>query len=144
MKSRETLIRLSRFKTDEAKRKLSGLLAMRDDLLRKQQDLEHSLSDEQRKATESEFGRFAFPSFARAVISRRENLVRSVSEVERQIEAAREDVNTCFRDLKKYELAEEIRQRREDAEAQRVAQIEADDMAVTRFARQQSALHRQS
>ncbi len=142
MKSRETLIRLSRFKTDEAKRKLAGLVTMRDDLLRKQKDLETSLSDEQRKATESEFGRFAFPSFAKAVIARRENLLRSVLEIERQIEAAREDVNACFRDLKKYELAEETRQRREDAEAARVQQVEADDVSVTRFTRAQADLHR--
>lgn len=142
MKSRETLIRLSRFKTDEAKRKLAGLVAMRDDLLRKQKDLEQSLSDEQRKATENEFGRFAFPSFAKAVIARRENLARSVGEIERQIEAAREEVNACFRDLKKYELAEEARQRREDAETAHAQQVEADDVAVTRFARAQADLHR--
>jgi flagellar export protein FliJ len=135
MRSRETLIRLHRFKADEAKRKLSAMLAMKADLERKSGELGQCLTDEQRRATENEIGRFAYPTFAKAIVTRRDNIKRSVEEIDRQIEAAREDVNACFRELKKYELIEEQRLRNEQAaEALRV-QKDTDEMSLTRFSR---------
>ena len=67
MKSRESLIRLHRFKVDEIRRRLKLLDDMRADLAKKMSDLELMMQEEQRRAAHSDLGRLAYPSFARSV-----------------------------------------------------------------------------
>lgn len=139
MKSRETLIKLHRFRADEAKTKLAGLEAIRADMGRKVAELDNHLSEEGRRATENEIGRFAYPSFARSIRERKDKLAASIAEIDRSISEARIDVHEAYQELKKYELAEEARLKRESDHQSLVERNSADERNLERFARTRSA-----
>ena len=88
MKSRDVLVRLHRFKVEEVQRRLKSLRDMRGGMAQKMLDLEVMMQDEQRRASGSDLGRLAYPTFARSVQARRDNIQRSIDEAERQILAA--------------------------------------------------------
>ena len=135
MKSRETLIRLHRFKVDEIRRRLKLLDDMRADLAKKMSDLEIMMQDEQRRAAHSDLGRLAYPSFARSVVQRRENIQRSIDEVEKQASTVTEELQAAFRELKKYEIAADNVAERDRVEVARQVQAELDDIAMSRHVR---------
>lgn len=134
MTGRDGLIKLHRFKVDEARRTLAALESMKVDLERKGRELEVTVAAEQRRAIEDEIGRFAYPGFAKSVIQRRENIAKSIGELSRQLASAQEGLNAEFRELKKFEIAEENRLRDVTERRERRAQAEADDLTLTRFA----------
>ena len=135
MKSRETLIRLHRFKVDEIRRRLKLLDDMRADLAKKMSDLEIMMQDEQRRAAHSDLGRLAYPSFARSVVARRENIQRSIDEIEKQASTVTEELQSAFRELKKYEIAADNLGERERVEVAHQVQAELDDIAMSRHVR---------
>lgn len=142
MRSRETLLKLYKFRVDEAKTKLSGFEAMRADMTRKIVELEGHLSEESRRATENEIGRFAYPSFARSIRERKDKLNASVLEVERSIADARLALHEAFQELKKLELVEEARQRREGEHLAHLERTAADESSLQRYARAQAGERR--
>ncbi|HAH09606.1 MAG TPA: flagellar export protein FliJ [Alphaproteobacteria bacterium] len=131
MRSRDVLVRLHKFKVDDVQRRLKSLQDMRADLGRKTQDLEVMMQDEQRRASNSDLGRLAYPTFVRSVIARRENIQRSIDEVERQIATVQEELEAAFRDLKKHEIEAGNAALRERAQEERRAQSVADEGALT-------------
>jgi flagellar export protein FliJ len=135
MKSREALIRLHRFRVDEIRRRLQSLDTMRADLTKKMSDLETMMQEEQRRAAHSDLGRLAYPSFARSVVARRENIQRSVDEVEKQASGVTEELQAAYRELKKYEIAADSEAQRDRVEYARKVQAELDDIALGRHAR---------
>lgn len=136
MSTRDGLIKLHRFRVDEAQRKLASLEGMKADLERKARELDTTVADEQRRAIENEIGRFAYPGFAMAMNARRDNLTKSIGEIERQVSAAQEELNAAFRELKKFETAEDNRKREAAERRARRDQAESDDLTLTRFASQ--------
>ena len=135
MKSRESLIRLHRFKVDEIRRRLKSLDDMRADLAKKMSDLEIMMQEEQRRAAHSDLGRLAYPSFARSVVLRRENIQRSIDEIEREAAQVTENLQSAYRELKKYEIAADNVSERERVEVARQVQAELDDIAMSRHVR---------
>lgn len=135
MKSREALIRLHRFRVDEIRRRLKSLDDMRGDLTKKMADLETMMQEEQRRAAHSDLGRLAYPSFARSVVARRENIQRTIDEVEKQASSVTEELQAAYRELKKYEIAAENDATRDRVEYARQVQSELDDIALERHMR---------
>jgi len=135
MKSREALIRLHRFRVDEIRRRLKSLDDMRADLTKKMSDLETMMQEEQRRAAHSDLGRLAYPSFARSVVARRENIQRSVDEVDKQASTVTEELQGAYRELKKYEIAADSEAQRDRVEYARQVQAELDDIALGRHVR---------
>ena len=135
MKSREALIRLHRFRVDEIRRRLQSLDTMRADLTKKMADLETMMQDEQRRAAHSDLGRLAYPSFARSVVARRENIQRSIDEVDKQASGVTEELQAAYRELKKYEIAADSEAQRDRVEYARKVQAELDDIALGRHVR---------
>ena len=135
MKSREALVRLHRFRVDEIRKRLKSLDDMRGDLTKKMSDLETMMQEEQRRAAHSDLGRLAYPSFARSVQARRENLQRTLSEVERQAAQVTDELQAAYRELKKHEIAADNEQVRDRVEYARQVQSELDDIALGRHAR---------
>jgi flagellar export protein FliJ len=135
MKSRDVLVRLHKFKVEEVQRRLKSLRDMRADLERKTVDLETMMQDEQRRAAGSDLGRLAYPSFARSVIARRENIQRSIDEVEKQAAAVQAELEEAFQDLKKFEIEAEAAVARERVTEQRRAQAAADESAINAHGR---------
>lgn len=128
MKSRETLIRLKRFQVDEKRRQVAQIEAMVAEFERMANDLEREISVEQDRAGIADPGHFAYPTYAKAAIQRRDNLKRSAQELHGQLEDARGQLADAFEELKKVEILEErdqVRSRgvesaREQAEMDRI------------------------
>ncbi len=135
MRSREALIRLNRFRVDEIRKRLKSLDDMRADLTKKMADLEKMVQDEQRRSLQSDLGRLAYPSFARSVIARRENIQRSVDEVEKQAATVTEELQNAYRELKKYEIVADVEAQQNRVEYARQVQAELDEIALSRHVR---------
>jgi prefoldin subunit 5 len=134
MKSREGLVRLHRFRVEEIRKRLKSLDDMRADLRKKMTDLELMVQEEQRRAANSDLGRLAFPTFARSVQVRRENIQRTIDEVEKQAATVGEELQSAYRELKKYEMAVDGSAQGDRAEYARQVQVDLNEMAMERQA----------
>jgi flagellar protein FliJ len=89
MTSRETLVRLRRFRIDEMHRRVAQLESTIGQFSRIARELEREISVEEQKAGISDLSHFAYPTYARAARARRDNLQRSTEELTVQLEEAR-------------------------------------------------------
>src|SRR6266481_2789838 len=113
MKSRNTLIRSKKFQLDEKRRKVAQMEAMIADFQRMAADLEREIVAEQERAGIHDPSHFAYPTYAKAAMTRRENLKRSAGELAVQLEEAKIALHECFDDLKKVEQLDERDQSRD-------------------------------
>src|SRR6476620_9481217 len=96
MKSRETLIRLKKFQVDERRRKVAQIESMIAEFERMAGDLEREIKVEQDRAGIHDPGHFAYPTYAKAAITRRENLKRSSEELRGQLDDAKAALGEAF------------------------------------------------
>ena len=134
MKSRDSLIRLKRFQVDEKRRQVTQLEMMIADFQRMISDLDDQIVGEQNRVGIHDITHFAYPTFAKAAISRRENLRVSVKDLEDKMEAARDELSIAVEELKKIELIEERDQARDRAEKDAHEQETLDEIAARRHA----------
>jgi flagellar export protein FliJ len=132
MKSRETLIRLKKFQVDEKRRRVAQIEAMIAEFQRMSTDLEREIQTEQERAGINDPTHFAYPTYAKAAIQRRENLNRSTDELRGQLEEARGHLADAFEDLKKVEMLDERDQARERAEESARDQADMDAIGLMR------------
>jgi len=132
MKSRETLIRLKKFQVDEKRRKVAQIEAMIAEFDRMGTDLEREIKAEQERAGIHDPAHFAYPTYAKAAISRRENLKRSADELKAQLDEAKTALGEAFEELKKVELLDERDQARERAAGNALEQSELDSIGIMR------------
>ena len=132
MKSRETLIRLKKFQVDEKRRKVAQIETMIAEFDRMAGDLEREIRVEQDRSGIHDPGHFAYPTYAKAAISRRENLKRSADELVAQLDEAKLALQECFEDLKKVELLDERDQVRDRAVEDAREQAELDAIGSLR------------
>jgi flagellar export protein FliJ len=130
MKSRETLIRLKKFQVDEKRRKVAQIESMIADFDRMAVDLEREITTEQERAGIHDPGHFAYPTYAKAAMVRRDNLKRSADELKGQLEDARAALAEAFEELKKIELLDERDQMRERASENAREQAELDNIGL--------------
>lgn len=128
MKSRETLIRLRRFDVDEHRQKVSDIESMINDFKGMAEDLERQIEVEQERAGVSDVNHYAYPTFAKAAIQRRDNLGASISDLEAKLDKAREELAESFEELKKVELMQERDAERGRVYANAMEQSELDDI----------------
>ena len=133
MKSRETLIRLKKFQVDEKRRKVAQIEAMIAEFDRIAGELDREIKLEQDRAGIHDPAHFAYPTYAKAAIVRRENLKRSADELKVQVDDAKAALGEAFEELKKVEMLDERDQQREKAEANAREQSELDRIAALRF-----------
>jgi flagellar export protein FliJ len=132
MKSRDTLIRLKKFQVDEKRRKVAQIEAMIAEFERMAGDLEREIKVEQDRAGIHDPAHFAYPTYAKAAITRRENLKRSSDELRVQLEDAKLALGEAFEELKKVELLDERDQMREREAENALEQTEFDSIALMR------------
>lgn len=130
MKSRKSLIQLRQFEVDERRQTVSDIENMMGELQQMIVDLERQIEVEQERAGVDDVNHFAYPTFAKAAIQRRDNLQNSVNELEARLGEARDRLAEAFEELKKVELIEE-----RDAERVRVheaaqEQAELDEIGM--------------
>src|SRR5881398_572260 len=132
MKSRDTLIRLKKFQVDEKRRKVMQIEGMIAEFERMATDLEREIKVEQDRAGIHDPTHFAYPTYAKAAIQRRENLTRSADELRIQLEDAKALLGEAFEELKKVELLDERDQARERAEESAREQADMDSIGLMR------------
>jgi flagellar protein FliJ len=113
MKSRDTLIRLKKFQVDERRRKVAQIEGMIAEFERMAGDLDREIKTEQDRAGINDPAHFAYPTYAKAAMQRKENLKRSADELKVQLDDAKAALGEAFEELKKVELLDERDQARE-------------------------------
>jgi flagellar protein FliJ len=113
MKSREAIIRLKKFQLEERGRKVAQIEAMIGDFERMASDLDREIKAEQDRAGIHDPNHFAYPTYAKAAMARRDNLRRSADELKTQLEDAKATLDEAAEEMKKVELLDERDQLRE-------------------------------
>ena len=132
MKSRNTLIRSKKFQLDEKRRKVAQMEAMIADFQRMAADLEREIVAEQERAGIHDPSHFAYPTYAKSAIARRENLKRSIDELATQLGEAKIALQESFEELKKAELLDERDQIRDRADEHAREKTELKALAALR------------
>lgn len=123
MKSRDALSRLKRFEVEEKRRNVAEIEAMIADFNQMALDLDCQIAIEQERAGVSDTSHYAYPTFAKAAIQRRDNLLASVAGLEAKLAKAQESLDGAIEELKKIELLEERDAERTKLEQARAAEI---------------------
>lgn len=123
MKSRDALIRLKRFEVEERRRKVAEIESMIGEFGQMAADLDRQIAIEQERAGITDVNHYAYPTFAKAAVQRRNNLTASASDLQAKLTAAREQVEAAIEDLKKIEQLEE-----RDAERVRIEQTRSAEL----------------
>jgi flagellar FliJ protein len=103
MKPRHELFRLKSFEVDEYRRKVAGIDAMIHEFNQMVGDLDHQITVEQERSGVSDVNHYAYPTFAKAAIQRRDNLRTSIAELEAKLAATQEQLSDALEELKKFE-----------------------------------------
>lgn len=103
VKSRDHLIRLKRFQVDERRRRVTQIESMIADFARMVVDLDREIASEEQRSGISDPNHYAYPTFARAAVARRDNLKRSSGELKDQLDEARGLLGEAQEELKKVE-----------------------------------------
>lgn len=117
MKSRDALIRLKRFEIEEKRRIVVEIETMIGDFNHMASDLDRQIAIEQERAGIADVNHYAYPTFAKAAMVRRNNLAVSAENLAANLAAAKGDLDDAKEELKKIELLEE-----RDAERVRLEQ----------------------
>ncbi len=103
MKSRDALIRLKRFQVEEKRRRVLQIEAMIAEFARMASELDREIAAEEKRAGISDPAHFAYPTYAKATIARRDNLKRSKGDLEIQLEEAKARLDEAVQELRKVE-----------------------------------------
>jgi flagellar FliJ protein len=104
MRSRETLLRLHRFRTDEKRRQVAEIEGMIQDFMRKYDDLDTQVKIEEARNGVSDPAHFNYSLSAKAARGRRDNLMKSIAELKDQLADARSALTDEERELRRAEL----------------------------------------
>ena len=130
MKSRDALMRLKRFQVDEKRRRLSQIEIMVAEFKRMAGELDREIAAEETRVGITDRAHFAYPTYARAAIQRRDNLLQSAQDLEGQLEDARAELEDAFEDLKKFEILDDRETIKEKAMEAVREQVELDRVAA--------------
>ena len=125
MKSRDTLIRLKRFQVDEKRRRVAQIEMMIAEFDRMATDLNREIASEEQKAGINDLAHFAYPTYAKAARTRRDNLKRSADELKGQLADAQAELGEAFEALKKVEILDN-----RERTADRMAETMRDQAAM--------------
>jgi len=113
MKPQDTLARLKRFQVDERRRRVEQIESMVTEFSRIAQELDREVAIEEQRAGIFDQAHFAYPTYARAARTRRDNLNRSAEELRAQLDEARRNLDEAISDLGKAQ-GYEARERGQD------------------------------
>ncbi|MGC5778038.1 flagellar export protein FliJ [Methylobacterium sp. NFXW15] len=125
MKSRDTLIRLRRFQVDEKRRRVTQIEMMMADFNRMATELDREVALEESRAGITDVGHFAYPTYARAAATRRDNMRQSAQALEGQLAEAKAELGEAFEELKKVEILDD-----RERSAERAAENARDQAAM--------------
>jgi flagellar protein FliJ len=104
MRSRDSLLRLNRFKVEDCRRQVSDMDMMISDLMRKHDDLDAHVKFEEQRTGVSDPANVNYSMAAKSVRARRDNILSTVAELRDQHEAVIERLKDAEADLRKVEM----------------------------------------
>lgn len=107
MKARDSFVRVKRFELDEKARRVAELQYMIRDFEQLAADLERQIAAEEDRTGVKDIQHFAYSTFAKAAMQRRDNLRSSAAELRAKLEAAEKDHDEARAQLARYD-GEEI------------------------------------
>ncbi len=135
-----SLIRLHKWDVDEKRRKLGELVQLLDTLVDQAHKLEDEVKNEQAVAASSpEEAGFAYGNYAEEAIRRRDRIVASIAKADAEINVARVELSDAYLDLKKYEIAQEMRDKKRTLERDRKEQAALDEIGLQGHRRKRRA-----
>ena len=132
MKSRNSLIRLKRFQVDEKRRQVMQIEMMIAEFERMAAELDDQILAEQKRSGITDITHFAYATFAKAAMTRRDNLMGSANDLRGQLDAAQAALSEAVEEMKKIELLEERDQMREKTAQDAAEQDALDEVAARR------------
>ncbi|AWJ87160.1 flagellar export protein FliJ [Azospirillum sp. OGB3] len=137
MSSLKTIIRLQKWKLDEKRRALAELQNLADRLQAEIERLKEEIAAERDTARGNVEYAFTYSNYIQAAMERGKRLTQSMGQVEAQIAVATDEMAEAFQELKRYELAEEERLKREKEKLKRKEATMLDETALVGFRRRQ-------
>ncbi len=134
-----SLVRVHSWALNEKRQKLAGLEELAGKIHEDLEQLETELNNEQRAAAGSMEGTIAFPAFVAATLERRKKLHESIAKLGLAVDAARAEVREAFQEVKKYELAQDIHERREREKIARREQRDLDELGASMHRRKKAS-----
>jgi flagellar export protein FliJ len=104
MRTRDSFLRLARFKFQERQRQVQGLEAMIAEFQRKLADLDNLIASEEARSGITDPEHFNYSTAAKSARVRRDNLLSSVAELNDQLFAAQAAMKEEEDELNKLEL----------------------------------------
>jgi glutamine synthetase adenylyltransferase len=137
MSSLKTLIRLHKWQLDEKRRALAELQNLADRLTAEIDKVKAEIAAEQETARNNFDVAFTYSNFAQAALDRGRRLTESLVQVQAQVAVANDEMAQAFQEVKRYELAEEERLKREREKQRQKENILLDETALVGFRRRQ-------
>lgn len=106
MKSRDSFVRVKRFELDEKARRVDELQYMIRDFEQLAADLERQIAAEEDRTGVRDIAHFAYSTFAKAAMQRRDNLMSSAAELRAKLESAEKDHDEARAQLARYDSEE--------------------------------------
>lgn len=97
---------VQRFELEDKTQQIADIEAMISDFRRVAEDLDQQIEAEQRASGITDINHYAYPTFARAAIKRRDNLQASIKELEQRLGTARRELSDLRDRQKNAEAAE--------------------------------------
>lgn len=130
-KDLQILIRLNEWTVDERRRELSDVLGSLESLENGLRRLREELAREQQavQSSPNEAG-FFYGNYAAGVIQRRQHLNDGIVQMEAKVADAQDRLDEAYRELKKFEIAQEHRNFELAQEIGRQEQSEMDELGL--------------
>jgi hypothetical protein len=100
MTSREILVRRNEFNVAEQRRRIAQIEATIVEFERRCADLDREIKLQQHHAGVHDPSHVAYPIYAKWVLTRRENLTRSVDQLKIQLDQAKDALDTALQELR--------------------------------------------
>lgn len=104
MRSRDTLLRLHRFRTEDKRRQAADIESMIQDFMRKYDDLDAQVKIEEGRNGVSDPTHFNYSLSAKSARGRRDNLMKSIAGLRDRLAAAQESLAEEQTELRRVEL----------------------------------------
>ncbi len=106
MKARGNLLRLKHFQVEDKTRQLAQIDMMISEFQRMADDLDSQIKFEEEKAGISDPSHFAYPTFAKAAVQRRDNLMVSIRDLNEKRIGAQQALDDADEELLKAQQKE--------------------------------------
>lgn len=136
-----TIIRVSKWKLDEKKRHMAALISEENLIEIAIRNLEKEMEKEQKVSAKGGLEvSFCIGSYIDYFLKRKKQYENSLWRTRLKIERLQDEIADAYTELKTYELAQENRDKEQEAELNRKEQADLDEMGLNMYRRQREAI----